>query len=205
MKKDYCLLLPNPPTYSYSAFSAHWGWTTFMLCQSQSLHPCKVPLILFHLLRNPFCTSLSSCNQHHRFRLDGRAPMRSQTHSHVSLMITFLESHLGQNSLRKNGSVDWLSPAGLFSSFPGTHHCNCFRQLSVLSMIKSDVQSLLQLTRIFFFFLAVLGVHCCAGFSLVAVSRGSPQAAAHSLLVVAASFCSSWALEHRPSGCGTQA
>ena len=176
-----------------------------MLCQSQSLHPCKVPLILFHLLRNPFCTSLSSCNQHHRFRLDGRAPMRSQTHSHVSLMITFLESHLGQNSLRKNGSVDWLSPAGLFSSFPGTHHCNCFRQLSVLSMIKSDVQSLLQLTRIFFFFLAVLGVHCCAGFSLVAVSRGSPQAAAHSLLVVAASFCSSWALEHRPSGCGTQA
>ena len=102
-----------------------------MFRQSQCLHPCKVPLIPFHLLRNLFCTSLSSCNQHHRFRLDGRAPMSSQTHSHVSLMITFLEPHLGQNSLRRNDSLAWLSPASLFSSFPGTHHCTCFCQLSV--------------------------------------------------------------------------
>ena len=102
-----------------------------MLLQSQSLHQCKVPLIAFHLLRNLFGTSLSCFNQHHCFPLDGRTPLRSQTRSHVSLMITFLESHLGQNSLGKNDSINWLSPAGLLSSSPNIHRCNCFCQLSI--------------------------------------------------------------------------
>ena len=153
-----------------------------MFRQSQCLHPCKVPLIPFHLLRNLFCTSLSSCNQHHRFRLDGRAPMSSQTHSHVSLMITFLEPHLGQNSLRRNDSLAWLSPASLFSSFPGTHHCTCFCQLSVTFHDQIRCSKFTPTDTNFFFCFWLCWVY------IAAVSRGSPRAATHSLLLVAASL-----------------
>ena len=36
--------------------------------------------------------------------------------------------------------------------------------------------------------LAVLGLHCCADFSLVEASRGYSQAAVHGLLIVVASL-----------------
>ena len=38
---------------------------------------------------------------------------------------------LGQSSLGKSDSIDRLSPAGLLSSSPNTHHRNCFCQLSI--------------------------------------------------------------------------
>ena len=45
---------------------------------------------------------------------------------------------------------------------------------------------------VFFFknrlFLAVLGLHCCTGFSLVVVSRGYSLVAMHRLLIVVASL-----------------
>ena len=41
---------------------------------------------------------------------------------------------------------------------------------------------------IFYLFLAVLGLHCCAGFSLVAASRGYSLVTAHKLLIVVASL-----------------
>ena len=58
------------------------------------------------------------------------------------------------------------------------------------------------------FILAVLGLHCCAGFSVVAGSWGATlscsarasHAAEHGL-----SSCGSWALAHRLNGCGAQA
>ena len=49
---------------------------------------------------------------------------------------------------------------------------------------------------IIYFFLAVLGLHCSAGFSLVAGSRGNSVAAADGLLIVAASS----GAEHRLRG-----
>ena len=68
---------------------------------------------------------------------------------------------------------------------------------------------------ILLFFLAVLGLHCWEGFSLVAVQGLSlqwlliaedglsgtqaPLVAAHGL-----STCGSWALQHRLSSCGKQ-
>ena len=45
-------------------------------------------------------------------------------------------------------------------------------------------------------FLAVLGLHCCVGFSLVAESRSYSVAVGHRLLIVVASL----AAEHRLSG-----
>ena len=146
-----------------------------MFRQSQCLHPCKVPLIPFHLLRNLFCTSLSSCNQHHRFRLDGRAPMSSQTHSHVSLMITFLEPHLGQNSLRRNVScqsfliLSWHTPLHLLLSA-----VSYFPWSNQMFKVHSNWHEFLCFWLCWVF--------------IAAVSRGSPRAATHSLLLVAASL-----------------
>ena len=60
-------------------------------------------------------------------------------------------------------------------------------------------------------FLAVLSLHCCAGFSLVAVSGGYCLAAAHGFLTAVASLVMEhspedvWAPEHRLSSCGTRA
>ena len=45
----------------------------------------------------------------------------------------------------------------------------------------------------FFFYFAVLGLHCCAGFSLVSVSGGYSLLVVHELLIPAASL----AAEHR--------
>ena len=66
--------------------------------------------------------------------------------------------------------------------------------------------------------LPVLGLHCCAGFSLVAVSRdcssyGAPASycgrfsccGARALGCMGFSSCGFWALRHRLSSCGTQA
>ena len=60
-------------------------------------------------------------------------------------------------------------------------------------------------------FLAVLGLRCCAGFSLVAERRGCSPAAAQELLTAVASLvayglssCSSRALEHKLSHCGAR-
>jgi len=39
-----------------------------------------------------------------------------------------------------------------------------------------------------YLFLAVLGLHCCTNFSLVAVSRGYSLVAVHGLLIVVASL-----------------
>ena len=164
-----------------------------MFHQSQCRHPCKVPLIPFHLLRNLFCTSLSSCNQHHHFRLDGRAPMSSQTHSHVSLMITFLEPHLGQNSLRRNVScqsfliLSWHTPLHLLLSA-----VSYFPWSNQMFKVHSNWHEFLCL------FLAVLGLHCCGEQGLPSGCRAQPSPCG------GFSFCSSWALEHRPSGCGSE-
>ena len=75
-------------------------------------------------------------------------------------------------------------------------------------------------------FLAVLGLHCCLGFSLVSVSRGSPVVAMCRLLIAVDSLvaehgsqgfraavvaahvlcrCGFQALEHKLSCCGAQA
>jgi len=69
-----------------------------------------------------------------------------------------------------------------------------------------------------YLFVAVLGLHCCRGFSLIVVSRGYSLVVVNGLLVEAASLvrstgsrftgfgsCSSWALEHRLSSYGTWA
>ena len=66
--------------------------------------------------------------------------------------------------------------------------------------------------------LAVLGVHCCAGFSLVAESGGYTLVALRGFLIAVASLVvehhsrsrglsggGSWALEHRLGSCGAQA
>ena len=72
----------------------------------------------------------------------------------------------------------------------------------------------------------MLALHCYAGFSLVALSRGYSVVEIHRLLIVVASLvtehglqgtwvlvvavyrlssCSTWALEHRLNSCGTWA
>ena len=71
----------------------------------------------------------------------------------------------------------------------------------------------------FIYFLAVLGFHCCAGFSLVTESQGNSLAAVCELLISVASLvveacriaacglsgCSSLALERRLNSSGAQA
>ena len=49
----------------------------------------------------------------------------------------------------------------------------------------------------FFFLLAVLGLCCCAGFSLVLESAGYSPVAGHMFLVAGASHCGAQAPEHR--------
>ena len=56
-----------------------------------------------------------------------------------------------------------------------------------------------------YLFLAVLGLHCCSGCSLVAESRDYSPVAAHGFLTVVPSRCGSGALEHRLSSYGAQA
>ena len=84
----------------------------------------------------------------------------------------------------------------------------------------------LGLLFIYLCILAVLGLRCCVGFSRVAASKGYSLVATHGLLIVVASLvwgaqaldkqasvvaahglrsCSSQALEHRFSSCGTWA
>ena len=86
--------------------------------------------------------------------------------------------------------------------------------------------SYIYIYKFIYLFLSVLGLHCCMGFSLVAMSRGYSLVAVHQLhhcsgfpccgalalgtwvSVVATSGLSSHgsqALEHRLNGCGTQA
>ena len=48
--------------------------------------------------------------------------------------------------------------------------------------------------------LAVLGLHCCMGFSLVAVSRGNSLVVIHGLLTAVAFLVA----EHRLQACGLQ-
>ena len=65
----------------------------------------------------------------------------------------------------------------------------------------------------FFLLLALLGLHGCSGFSLVAESKGCPLVAVSRLLTEEASIVvehglssfSSWPLEHKLSSCGAQA
>ena len=67
-----------------------------------------------------------------------------------------------------------------------------------------------------YLFLAVLGLPCCAGFSLVVASRAYSLVAVYRFLTAEAtgtwalgckgfSSCGSWALEHRLNSCSTQA
>ena len=68
------------------------------------------------------------------------------------------------------------------------------------------------LTLVFNLFLAVLGLHCCVGFSLVVVNGLILFIMLYGLLTATASLleqrmcclgsCGSWALEHRLKGCG---
>ena len=45
-----------------------------------------------------------------------------------------------------------------------------------------------------YLFLAVLGLHCCSGFSLVVTSRGYSLVAVHGLLIVVASLAAEYKL-----------
>jgi len=45
----------------------------------------------------------------------------------------------------------------------------------------------------------VLGLRCCAGFSLVLESAGYSPVAGHRFLIAGASHCGAQALEHRPT------
>ena len=70
---------------------------------------------------------------------------------------------------------------------------------------------------VYLFIMAMLGLCCCVDFSLVVVSRGYSVSGCGLLTAVASrcraqaleyagfSSCSSWALEHRLSNCGTGA
>ena len=53
-------------------------------------------------------------------------------------------------------------------------------------------------------FLTVLGLHCCAGFSLVSASRGSSPVSVHWLLIAVASLVVEHGLWRGPSAHGVQ-
>ena len=75
--------------------------------------------------------------------------------------------------------------------------------------------SVFSLTLVFNLFLAVLGLHCCVGFSLVVVNglilfvMGYGLLIAMACLLVERMCClgswGSWALEHRLNSCGSWA
>ena len=217
-----------------------------MLLQSQCLHLCKVLLIPFHLLRNLFCTSLSSFIQHHCFPLDGRSPMRSQTRYHVSSMITFLESHQGRTPWGKMTLQTGCLLLVFSHPLPTHTTANCFCQLSITfyyqikcskftpaaaaaaakslqscptlatpwtvahqappsmgfsrqkywSGMPLPSPSLLQLTRVS---LLHRLFSSCGEQGLLSSCSAQPSHCG------GFSCCSSWALEHRLSSCGTQA
>ena len=48
--------------------------------------------------------------------------------------------------------------------------------------------------ELFYLFLAVLGLHCCSGFSLVVTSRGYSLVAVQGLLIVVASLAAEYKL-----------
>jgi len=84
------------------------------------------------------------------------------------------------------------------------------------SKLASPLPSFLKFIILFIYlFWAVLGLHCCMGFSLVAASRGYLLIAGWGVLIAVASLvaghglqgfssCGSWTLEHRLSSCGTR-
>ena len=65
-------------------------------------------------------------------------------------------------------------------------------------MYRGLIHNVLLLSVVFYLFLAVLGLHCCTGISLVAVSRCCALVAVHGLLIAVASLVEGQAL-------GTQA
>ena len=54
-------------------------------------------------------------------------------------------------------------------------------------LYRGLIHNVLLLAVVFYLFSAVLGLHCCTGVSLVAVSRGHSLAAVHGLLTAVAS------------------
>ena len=60
--------------------------------------------------------------------------------------------------------------------------------ISTFTQDPLDIHSLFHFVTylLFILFLAVLGLHCCAGFSLAAVSEGYSLAAVHRLLIAVA-------------------
>ena len=99
------------------------------------------------------------------------------------------------------------------------HKAHSFRAVDSDQSSVSDCNyGLVLFTNLMYLFVAVLGLHCCRGFSLVVLSRGYSLVVVNGLLVEAASLvwstgsrftgfssCSSWALEHRLSSYGTWA
>ena len=71
----------------------------------------------------------------------------------------------------------------------------------LLNFSKSQYSFFLNLFIILFYFLALLGLHCCVAFSLVAVSRGSSLVSVRELLIAVAAL----AAEHRLQGMWTSA
>ena len=65
---------------------------------------------------------------------------------------------------------------------------SCFPLVPFYFFFKGDIVFVIFI----YLFLAVLGLHCCAGFSLVVASGGYPLVVAHGLLVA------SLVLEHDP-------
>ena len=78
-------------------------------------------------------------------------------------------------------------------------------------VFKKKIVLYLQFYICFFFlrfislFLAVLGLHCWSGFSLVAASGATLPCSGSLVGPTGFSSCSSWALEHRLRSCGTWA
>ena len=103
------------------------------------------------------------------------------------------------------------------------NNCNILNQLELLPTVPVCSELLIPLVLFVFFhhlllfknnflsfFLAVLGLHCCSGVSVVAARRGSSLVAVLGLLIVVASLAGaralgctgSQALERRLSSCG---
>ena len=86
-----------------------------------------------------------------------------------------------------------------------------------LSLCITKKKTIFFKTTNIYLFLAVLGLRCSVGFSLIAGRGACPLVAVHRLLIAVASLvqhgllgagfsnCGSWALEHRLNSCGAWA
>ena len=87
----------------------------------------------------------------------------------------------------------FATPWSVSSQAPLSMRRNSRRSLTLVALSHFSSTENFFPNNFIYLFLAVLGLHCCMGFSLVAVSRGYSVVAMHRLLTVLASLVS----EHR--------